>query len=268
MTREPPIFHLFKFLADNREKIASTENIADVMSGYDKAAHNETAFPDMIIEPNAIKGFGGMLVECKSSKTYNISSFNSTMPTSKKDIRNIKRNKNIARYLEACENTKSTYEWDVYYLIMGRDEKRDGLKLVLVYGGFFETLSSKNSIGKIILQMIQKMGISLNKADKKRIRTMDQKALNKIMQVDRSSIKFRLRMMNEARCKVNLLSSSAYPEIMDNTINLCLPCKDKQEKRRIIKRAGAELGNVYKQINIKHRIDGSRYMVFQIPLSP
>jgi hypothetical protein len=42
--------------------------------------------------------------------------------------------------------------------------------------------------------------------------------------------------MTEAKAEGNILNSEKYPQILDNTLNLVLPCNSKNDKNKILKK--------------------------------
>lgn len=65
---------------------------------------------------------GGELIELKDSKSYTVSSFNSTIPTGKKNIHKVISSENSTTFLqmkEAGDDVFSLEERDVYDLVRG-----------------------------------------------------------------------------------------------------------------------------------------------------
>lgn len=87
------IFHLFKFLVKNRECFAKIKKLEDFP--FDRkmlSCKNRGQFPDLAIRLNkSTDAFsGGELIELKDSVSYTVSSFNSTIPTEKKEMQAFK----------------------------------------------------------------------------------------------------------------------------------------------------------------------------------
>ena len=94
-------------------------------------------FPDLAIRLNKHQPLftGGELIELKDSKSYVVSSFNSTIPTGKKNIRKIipsEHSKTFIQMTDAGDDVFSLEERDVYYLVRGR--KGSHQKVCLVRG--------------------------------------------------------------------------------------------------------------------------------------
>ncbi len=121
------------------------------------SCENRGVFPDIAIKLNKNRAqfTGGELIELKDSKTYVVSSFNSTIPTGKKNIRDIISSENSSIFQqmqEAGDDVFSLEERDVYYLVRG--QKKGHHKICLVHGSFFETLSTdelvRQSFGQVL----------------------------------------------------------------------------------------------------------------------
>jgi hypothetical protein len=64
----------------------------------------------------------------------------------------------------------------------------------------------------------------------------EQDSFSKVRDVNRASVKIRFRIMTEAKAEGNILNSEKYPQILDNTLNLVLPCNSKNDKNKILKK--------------------------------
>ncbi len=83
------IYHFFRHLVINKRFFENIINIADFP--YDTtmlSCQNAGQFPDLAIKINTDNTLftGGELIELKDSKSYTVSSFNSTIPSGLKDI--------------------------------------------------------------------------------------------------------------------------------------------------------------------------------------
>ena len=106
------------------------------------AAESRSGFPDFVLKTNR-DGLlsGGEFIELKDARSYQISSFNSTLPGAIKPVSALPNNMQT-QLLEAGEDLDSIPERDVYYLVRGiRLTISSPLaKTVLVSGAFFETV--------------------------------------------------------------------------------------------------------------------------------
>lgn len=140
------IYHFFKTLSANRDDLKSIGRLDDF--AFDESllsCKRVGQFPDLAIRicKNDELFTGGELVELKDSKSYTVSSFNSTIPTGKKEIAKVIKGKNsevLRQMIEAGDDIPSLPEREVFYLIRGRS--KGNIKIVLVHGSFFERLRS------------------------------------------------------------------------------------------------------------------------------
>jgi hypothetical protein len=127
------IYHFFKSLIDDKGNLAAIKDLEKFSYDSDLlSCSNKGQFPDMAIKisPRNPLFTGGELIELKDSKTYNISSFNSTIPLGEKAISEVIKNENslIKRKMEeAGDDIYSLPIRDVYYLVRGR--KKDKIKI-------------------------------------------------------------------------------------------------------------------------------------------
>ena len=83
------IYHFFKECLENKKHFAKINKLENFPFNLDILAfQNKGIFPDLAIRLNKDKTLfsGGELIELKDSKSYSIASFNSTIPTGKKEI--------------------------------------------------------------------------------------------------------------------------------------------------------------------------------------
>jgi len=209
----------------------------------------------------------------KDSKSYSISSFNSTIPTGKKSIDKVitSENSSIFKQMEiAGNNVYSLSERDVFYLIRGR--KQSNLKVCLVHGSFFETISKEKLISYSFLQVFEERmkekGKVVNDDLKELIYEVfsEQNNFSKVRNVEKASVKLRFRIMTEVKTEGNLLNSKKYPEILDNTLNLLVPCHCETDEKLIKENFKSvfakEERKEYKIFKIKHHLNGF-FIVFQ-----
>lgn len=242
------------------------------------SCRNNGIFPDLAIRvnPQPSELSGGELIELKDSVAYTVSSFNSTIPTRKKEISKVIQGENsiIKEQMEkAGDEIYSLPVRDVYYLIRGR--KKTKVKVCLVYGSFFETTPIENlisqSFGQILEERLKQSDIQLTDELKKTITSLfsQQENFSKVRDVEKASVKLRFRIMTEVKKEGNLLNPVLYPEIVDNSINLVVPCYSDIEKENYNAILRRELtAKNYKSLrtfSIKHPLNGP-FLVFQTML--
>lgn len=240
------------------------------------SCRNDGVFPDLAIKLNKDRSefAGGELIELKDSKSYSISSFNSTIPTGKKNIRKFIPSEHSTTYrqmIKAGDDVFSLEERAVYYLVRGR--KKGAQKICLVHGSFFETISTKELIRQSFKQVLDE---DLEGADiPSELRTRldevftEQEDFSRVRNVDKASVKLRFRIMTEVKPEGNILNSSQYPEIKYNTLNLVVPYHKEDEKADVMQKVEFVMGGkAMKNINtfsLKHPLNGW-FIVFQVSL--
>ena len=297
------IYHFFEDLYQRKSFLVSGKIKPDSFPYKDELLSlkgSKGQFPDLAIRINedGNQYTGGELIEVKDSTSgYNIASFNSTMPSGAKLIKDIApRGSKIFKEMVEAENKNrkvktedvvfSLEQREVYYLIRGK--KKDSIKICLVHGSFFETTSINSTLQSAFEQVIDEAisdtqkhtDIDLEDA-KSKIPNLDwkQNHFSSVRKMDESSISVRFRVMSEVVKEANLLNSSQYPSILDNTLNLVLPLtkipNDTNIEERVSNQAkllseafaNGRLPNNITQFIIKHNIQQDwQYIVFQCPL--
>lgn len=123
------IYHLFCSLVEHRDRLLSAKKLDQFP--FDKqllSCRNKGLFPDLAIRLNNKDSTfsGGELIELKDSRSYTVSSFNSTIPTGEKDIRSLldgKRNVIREQMQKAGDSILSLPIRQVYYLVRGKKAK-------------------------------------------------------------------------------------------------------------------------------------------------
>ena len=202
-------------------------------------------FPDISIRLNKNSELftGGELVELKNSKQYTVSSFNSTVPTGKKDIASIIGNEksSIRQQMEkAGDDIFSLEKREVFYLIRGK-RKNEAQKIVLIHGSFFETITKEELIRKSFKQVLIE-GLEHNPSSNIELERIlnylkvQQEHFSKVRTVENASVKLRFRIMTEVSPEGNILNTSIYPAILDNTLNFILPYYNDSHRNVIMKK--------------------------------
>ncbi|MDI6802703.1 MAG: hypothetical protein QME58_02505 [Bacteroidota bacterium] len=273
------IFHFFDSLLHNREKFYKVKKLENFI--YDEkllSCKNSGIFPDMAIRLNAYPQelTGGELIELKDSGSYTVSSFNSTIPSSKKKISRIIQGEKsvIKEQMEKVgDDIYSLPIRDVYYLVRGKKNKT--IKVCLVHGSFFETTPIENLISQSFAQVLDERllhsDIQLSDETRKSLLSIfsQQENFSKVRNVDNASVKLRFRIMTEVKKEGNILNPKLYPEIKDNSINLILPCYTETEREDSIRKVkNSTKPTNYKLLRsflIKHPLNGP-FLVFQTDL--
>lgn len=296
------IYHFFKDIVEKKKDLISCKNLEKNFpyNQYLLSCRSASKFPDLAIKVNPVdqrENFtGGELIEIKDSKSYQITSFNSTIPTGKKAINDLvsgKTNKIRSQMKEKGDDIESLPERDVFYLVRGqktteiktkeRTTKKTKIKpqlitytkVCLIHGSFFETLNVNDLIqqafGEVFNEIIDPNNQQFSDETKKTIISLfsEQKSFSKVRDVEKSSVKIRFRIMTEAKAEGNILNSKKYPEIKDNTLNFLLPCHDLNSQENLINKMKLVFGeknmNKLKIFQIKHHLNGN-FLCFQTSL--
>lgn len=219
---------------------------------------------------------GGELIELKDSKSYTVSSFNSTIPAGKKKITEIisgEKSRTKQQMEEAGNDMYYLPVREVYYLVRGRKDQK--VKVCLVHGSFFQTVEVeeliRQSFGQLLEERLADAQEQISDELKAKLITIFsvQENFSKVRNVKNASVKLRFRIMTEVKAEGNILNSRKYPEIRDNTLNFVLPCQSNNEEddiirkmKRVFPQAEFELFNIFK---IQHHFNG-KFIVFQVPL--
>jgi hypothetical protein len=270
------IYHFFKHLVTNKHFFEIITNIAEFPFDANMlSCQNAGQFPDLAIKINTTDTLftGGELIELKDSKSYTVSSFNSTIPSGQKDIDKVIKSTNSTikkQMQEAGDDIVSLPTRDVFYLIRGQSKKN--VKIVLVHGSFFETVKTNNLISQsfeqVLEERLKEKGLNIGDNIKDLLVDIfsEQESFSKVRNVDKASIKLRFRIMTEVKAEGNILNSKKYPEIKDNTISLIVPRHNKKDEELALKRfASIYSESTLKQFeifNIKHLLNGY-FTVFQ-----
>ncbi|HPI20024.1 MAG TPA: hypothetical protein PKY56_06600 [Candidatus Kapabacteria bacterium] len=271
------IYHFFKDLVNNKELFKKVEKLENFpFDDSILSCKNVGIFPDLAISLNTDNSIftGGELIELKDSISYSVSSFNSTIPTKRKNISKIitSENSNIFKQMKASgDDVYSLPDRDVFYLVRGKS--KSNVKVCLVYGSFFETISVENLISDFFKQVIEDRLKDSDYQFSDEVTSFfnklfsEQEAFSKVRNVEKSSVKLRFRIMTEVKAEGNILNSKKYPEIIDNTLNFLLPIYSKKDEDEIMKKFNLVFSlkeqEEFNIIKIKHHFNGY-FLVFQI----
>ena len=210
------------------------------------------------------------MIEFKDAKNYMIASFNSTIPSARKSIREIVGDGNgkIAQQMrEAGDDIDSMPMREVFYLVRGRSG--DSVKVCLLHGSFFETIPIsqliRESLDQVFGEAFSESDEELSKeAREVLLRHLDkQRYFRKVRKVEKSSVNLRFRVMTEARREGNILNGEWYPQITDDSLNLILPLH-REEEGEVAKGAVERIfgSDSLENFVIQHPFNG-KFVVFQ-----
>ncbi|MEW6196699.1 MAG: hypothetical protein AB1521_16245 [Bacteroidota bacterium] len=270
------IYHFFNALYQKKDHFKRIKRLDRFP--FDQSllsCRNEGVFPDLAIRLNKKKGkfTGGELIELKDRDSYTISSFNSTIPSRSKNIDDIitSDNSTVKKQMEeAGDKISSLKKRDVFYLVRGR--KKQNVKVCLVYGSFFETISIESLISESFSQVIEERLKEIGKDISPELRESllsifsAQQNFSKVRTAKKASVKLRFRIMTEVKSEGNILNSKKYPQIKDNTLNFILPCHNETGEKETTDKFKSIFGRSeikqFEIFKIKHHFNGY-FLVFQ-----
>lgn len=270
------IYHFFKDLCAKKDLLKIIGKLDDFPFDENLLSCKRAGqFPDLAIKICKLDELftGGELIELKDSQSYTVSSFNSTIPTGKKDVRKIIKSENTDIYQQMTakgDDVFSLLEREVFYLIRG--QKNGKAKVVLVHGSFFETVKVKelitNSFRQVLQERLAESQIKIDEKTRKILETVfsEQESFSKVRNVENASVKLRFRIMTEVKAEGNILNDKKYPQIVDNSLNLILPSHEPDEDRLSFDKMSLVFGNEkFDSFHIKHHFNGN-FLVFKLNL--
>ena len=271
------IYHFWKHIVQSKVPLSKVNNLDQFK--YDVkmlSCENKGIFPDLAIRLNKDRSVftGGELIELKDSKSYVVSSFNSTIPTGRKKIRKIIPSEHSTTFVQmtnAGDDVFSLEEREVYYLVRGRRGNRQ--KICLVHGSFFETLSTdeliRQSFGQVLDEKLA--GGYMSEEVKEQLSAIfsEQEDFSRVRNVGKASVKLRFRILTEVKPEGNILNPKQYPEIVDDSLNFILPYHSEEEKAGVLEKMQMVVGKTglkkFKTFSLKHPLNGW-FIVFQTEL--
>ncbi|AHF81287.1 hypothetical protein [Thermococcus paralvinellae] len=233
------------------------------------------AFPDFmfksISQDNQL--IGGEILELKDSKGGGIASFNSTIPTEYKTLKEIERlngskGKIVIKIAEIFDKNSSdplwkTYKRKCFYLIRTHKTDKSKIKVSIVDGAFFETIPEEKLISLMFQNIFNKHAKEYHIPDTVKENASqvfqyltDHSLISFSQDIPKASIKPRLRIMAEAKNEGNPHWEKY--NIPSRTLNLVIKA-DSESKitREIIEESKLPI----KIFTINHQNDGE-FLVF------
>jgi hypothetical protein len=191
--------------------------------GTKKWQSDSGAFPDFVLacEPHSPLG-NGALLELKDSAGDQIASFNSTLPSARKQISRLTK---IVR--TAVQNYESEHgcacpdERDCFYLVRTKNKYPDTCRLSVVQGTFFETIPNQELLKSLWKDLLKQAGVPAEQHMEilDYLAKLERNEVAKSRRIKRAAIKPRLRIMSEVVTDAN---PHKYREIGKRTVNLIL----------------------------------------------
>ncbi len=267
------IYQFFTSLVDIRPSLLRDSKMVE--SGYGSSVssfYSKTGFPTMALrlKPHAYPT-GGEIISIMESKTYCVPPFRSHIPTGALSIESLghKKTRAIARQMRS---NGEDWRWlpvrEVYYLIRGR--RFSSTLVCLVHGSFFETVNCEQVVRKALGRVLA----DYDDQEKQRFtpaaldslaRMLSQEIFsNRLRKIANTTVDFKLSIRAEVAHEVDILSPAYYPEIKDDTINLVIPYRSKDDFRvawRYLKTALGEEWKMGKKRIIQHPFNGKFFIL-------
>jgi hypothetical protein len=235
-------------------------------------------FPDFILQSKVTNRelVNGSILELKDSKGGSIASFNSTIPTKTKSLREIdviNQTDTVSKIAKCKDGSISQmddyydFQRNCFYLVRTHRDT-DKVKLSIIHGSFFETIPKETLFYQMFLNALRgnlsNKNVSLSPKAMKEVEKAlsymtDQTIIASSQEIDKASIKPRLRIMAEVHSEGNPHGNSY--DIPEGTFNLILPQSLFSAELRDSILASNRGINV---IEIHHKRNGTHY-VFSLP---
>ncbi len=215
-------------------------------------------FPDLVLRTNQNNPMfqGGEFIEIKDARnSYSIPSFNSTIPSAHKNVRDyVSRNGALYAAMREVDGVDPYLleRREVYYLVRGM--RRSNSKVCLIHGGFFETLCATENIKSALKDSMNDAmsNSNIQNADAAR-RAIDRvvsfgwkrEHLAKVRHHKDASISIRMRVMSEVINQANPLDARQYPAIGDNTLNMIVPAHPESDYEQLKENAVTKMATAF-----------------------
>ncbi len=273
-------YDFWKDLKKNLKGVSKFQKLLKDTGIQEKLLYSKSeCFPDFLLKVKlqADTLISGSLLELKDSKGSSIASFNSTLPTKNKSLDEIdvingidlvsKISSIVDGNLSKEEDYKS-YQRKCLYLVRTHGENAKKAKLSIVDGSFFETVPKEDLIYQMFMNILKehfhKKEMSINSETLDNLKKVlskvtDQTIIAKSQDIEKASVRPRLRIMAEVHSEGNP-HSSAYPEIVEGSFNLILGTSN-LAKDTLITQIQESVTEI-KILTIKHKRNGE-HLVFQ-----
>jgi hypothetical protein len=181
-------------------------------------------YPDFVLGLDATATFGnGAFLELKDSETGSIASFNSTLPSRFKALKEAKHLTVSAAQLYdfpwSVEETYLSHARQVFYLVRTSKKKSNDIRISLVEGAFFETLPTHDLLVKFWEQILS--ATNLNAIEQARVThslsKLTQEEIVKLWDIEKASVRPQLSLVADVHQDAELHHLSDIPP---RTVNL------------------------------------------------
>ncbi len=197
-------------------------------------AKDSGSFPDFVLECQGVDLLGdGALIELKDSEGEAIASFNSTLPEKRKELSELPQHvQSSVRWYQRQVGKPCPDERDCFYIIRTKRREPHSVRLSIVEGSFFCTITNQELLRELWKQVMQEAGLSANSYNVQQIldklSSLSRDQIAKVRRIEGASIKPRLRVMAEVEAEGN---PHKYNAIKERTVNLIFQHDGTQSKR-------------------------------------
>jgi len=191
--------------------------------GTDEWQKDSGAFPDFVLacEPHNPLG-NGALLELKDSASDQIASFNSTLPSARKQISRLtKMVQTAVLNYESKRGCACPDERDCFYLVRTKNKSPGACRLSVVQGTFFETIPNQELLKSLWKDLLEQSGVPTEQHQEilDYLAKLERNQIAESRVIERAAIKPRLRIMSEVVAEAN---PHRYQAIGERTVNLIL----------------------------------------------
>jgi hypothetical protein len=217
--------------AIKRKKNSESSEVAAEWFAQPQWETGSGIFPDFLLGMDREVSFGnGALLELKDSKGDAVASFNSTIPTRYKSLLEVRRISgstmvshagSVFDYPLSLASDYLSRQRLCFYFVRTRSNDNQRVRLALVEGSFYETLPKEKLLEQVWKQVLDASGMSPSDqpAIVEFLSRLEQTEIARSREIEKASIRPRLRLMAEVHGDANLRT---YPEIPARTCNMIL----------------------------------------------
>lgn len=192
--------------------------------GTSKWESDSGVFPDFVLAHQGNGTFGdGALLELKDAKGAAIASFNSTLPIARKALSSLSALvKGAVKHWDGAVAKQAEHpdERDCFYLIRTLCQNSARVRISLVQGTFFETLSTQDLLKAVWQELLRDKATEAELEQVADVLSrIDRTEISSTRRILGASIKPRLRLMSEIESEGN---PHTYEEILPRTFNLII----------------------------------------------
>ncbi len=252
--------YLREFVKKEAEKVGTTP---EAWFGRDDWDKDSGAFPDFVLACEARNPIGnGALLELKDSKGKQVASFNSTLPSARKQLGQLtKLVREAVQHYERMQKSGGvgcSDERDCFYLLRTMRDNPEECRISVVQGTFFETIPNQQLLRSLWQEVLQQANIPEEQQRQVLdcLASLERDEIAQSRLIERASVKPRLRIMSEVISDAN---PHLYESISARTVNLILKAPAGDAKLNTL---GKWLADCFKRDNLHANHADDTLMVF------